>query len=60
MPLIFIYPSVIVRSAENAKKYLLLNCYILQTKAEYGFLKPYCKTASRKTRIETIKNEGGK
>jgi len=42
------------------QKYLLLNCSILQTKAEYGFLKPYCKTTSSKTRIEIIKNEGGK
>jgi len=29
MPLIFIYPSVIVRSAENVKRYLLMNCSIL-------------------------------
>ena len=32
----------------------------MQTKAEYGFLKPYCKTTFSKIRIETIKNEGGK
>ncbi|RPJ72629.1 MAG: hypothetical protein EHM20_13535, partial [Alphaproteobacteria bacterium] len=32
----------------------------MKTKEKYGFLKPYCKTASSKTRIETIKNEGGK
>jgi hypothetical protein len=31
-----------------------------EKKVESGFLKPYCKTASSKTRIETIKNEGGK
>ncbi|AKB79164.1 hypothetical protein MSHOH_2681 [Methanosarcina horonobensis HB-1 = JCM 15518] len=32
----------------------------MKTEAEPDFLKPYCKTASSKTRIETIKNKGGK
>ncbi|WP_157860252.1 hypothetical protein [Methanosarcina acetivorans] len=31
----------------------------MKTKAESSFLKPYCKIASSKTRIETIKNKGG-
>jgi len=52
MLLIFIYPDVIVRPAANVIKYLLINCSILKTKAESGILKPYCKTASSKTRIE--------